>query len=519
MKPMKPDASVHHKAFVQSAARRSPSLRAALGWVALFVIGWMAACDDSVQPAPPKQENLAPETYLTTVGDTLAPQLYRLRLSWLGSDADGKVVSYRRHWTCPPGMTNCLPDTEWVTTTAVSEQFFLPVPTGTARYVFEVAAVDQQGAADASPARQTFDLYNTPPDVQFESGTLPTQTLAAVTFYMIAVDPDTTADDGDNDTGDYLDHYEAWLDGEEGNVKVFPVTGNSVSLRVEDFGGRYGPRTVFVQVVDEAGTTSSTIQHTWQVDAAPEDGILLVDDCTQTYSVRSDQSYRTVLEAQAPGQYVVLEIRKLPRLNQGDLEANLALLDKVVWYTDADATSSGALELARQGLLELLEARHGKLFLSSSLVFGTGSALGDKERRFRDLCGIDSVFAWPDGVTDFEWNQVDSVRAAVPTSTLRAMRFLSIGHTMECFQTRADGTTRSLYFYPESTFVREREIGGIPTQIVNPVQFDIGLSRDLPDGGHVAYVSFPIGLPVNSNAGESEIELREVLRTVGILSP
>jgi hypothetical protein len=96
---------------------------------------------------------------------------------------------------------------------------------------------------------------------------------------------------------------------------------------------------------------------------------------------------------------------------------------------------------------------------------------------------------------------------------------LSIGHTMECFQTRADGTTRSLYFYPESTFVREREIGGIPTHLVNPVQFDIGLSRDLPDGGHVAYVSFPIGLPVNSNTGENEIELREVLRTVGILGP
>jgi len=54
-------------------------------------------------------------------------------------------------------------------------------------------------------------------------------------------------------------------------------------------------------------------------------------------------------------------------------------------------------------------------------------------------------------------------------------------------------------------------------QFVNPVPFDIGVSRRPAVGPSTVYVSFPIGIPINSNMGENEIEIREVLRLAGIL--
>jgi len=497
--------------------RRTAALALLLG------TGWLWSCNDSVAPPPPKQGNQPPETFLLVQGDSLQPQLYRLQLSWLGSDADGRVLAYRRRWTCEPAQAGCLLDTTWTETPALAELYVLPVPDGTARYAFEVAAVDDDGVADPTPAHQTFDLRNTPPVVQFEAGTLPTQTLPAVSFYLTAADPDTTPkqDDGDSRAG--LDHYRTWLDGAEDAVKIFPIAGDVVTLRAEDFDGRYGTRTVFVQVVDDGDAVSATIQHTWEVQSPPEAGILLVDDCRQGgfIEVRSDQSYRQVLDSSAPGRYVVLDIETVPRLSAADLEATLALFDRVVWYTDADTTSSGALELARNGL-DVLLSRGGRLFLSSGVAFGTRGAFGDRETRFRDLFGIETVYRDPKGSTNFAMDQADTVRAAVHPD-LTQFHFLSqgLGSIMECFGSRQDAMTRSLYFYPESTFVRFYNIGTPPTTVrfANPVQFDIGVHHELAGTGRATYVSFPIGLPINDNLGENETEIRELLKLTHILEP
>jgi hypothetical protein len=36
-------------------------------------------------------------------------------------------------------------------------------------------------------------------------------------------------------------------------------------------------------------------------------------------------------------------------------------------------------------------------------------------------------------------------------------------------------------------------------------------------GSRTAYLSFPLGLPINANMGENEREIREILRLVGML--
>ena len=116
------------------------------------------------------------------------------------------------------------------------------------------------------------------------------------------------------------------------------------------------------------------------------------------------------------------------------------------------------------------------------------------------------------GGTNFSISLVDTVHAAVHPG-LERFTFLSQGlrGIVECFDSVSDVDTRSLYFYPESTLVRDT--------FVNPVQYDVGVSRLQAGGPSTVYVSFPIGIPINSNMGENEIEIREMLRLAGILEP
>ena len=479
--------------------------------VLLVATAWLGSCDDTINPTPPKETNQPPETFLYVESDSLAPQLYRLKLSWLGSDADGQVVAYRHRWTCPSGMVGCPLDTVWSETQALSQVFVLPVPDGEARYVFSVAAVDNEGTPDAAPATQTFDLLNTSPVVEFEAGTLPVLTLPAITFYFTAADSDTTANQDDGDSPGYLSHFLVWLDGNESSPTLVPSAEGAVTLREEDFGDRYGPRTIFAQVVDEGGAVSQTIQHTWEVQSAPEDGILLVDDCRMGGNLErvSDTSWRNVLDRNAAARTRILDIEALPRINVNDLEANLALFDRTIWYTDADTTSSGALQLASSALLALID-RNGKLVISSGLVFGTRSAFGELEPLFRERFGIETVFSAPAGGTNFALSLQDTIQAAVhPGLTSFRMRSLGLRPIMDCFRSVSSTATRFLYFYPESTLVR----GGFS----NPERYDIGVANMVAGGGQTAYVSFPLGLPMNTNTGENETEIEEVLKLVGIL--
>ena len=479
------------------------------------MLAWSLACDDSVEPKPPKQDNLAPETFLLATGDSLQPQLYRLRLSWLGSDADGRVERYRWRWLCEPGAVDCLVDSSlWSETAAVSGTFILPVPDGAARYIFEIAAVDDDGVADPTPARQLYELFNTPPQGNFVTGSVPTTSLPAITFFFTALDPDTTADERDGDSRTSLTHYEVWLDGSEANTRTVPIELGRTTLRLEDFDSRFGTRTLFLRVVDDGSAKSDTVQHTWLVESVPADGVLLVDDCRMGGFLEqaSDRSYRNVVTPELGERLRVLDIEQQPFLLEEDISAQLGLFSRVIWYTDADTSSSGALELAQLALLELLEQRQGRVLLTSGLVFGTRGAFAAEEARFRAVFGIDTLYRAPDGSTNFSLNRRDSVEAAVHPG-LKRFGYLTQGlrDIVECFGSRDAPDTRSLYFYPESTLVRGA--------FQNPVQFDVGVYHEAQDGARAIYVSIPIGLPINTNMGENEIEIREMLRLVEILDP
>ena len=498
-----------------AAARRAVAYGALAAGVAALV---GLACDDTIQPRLPKESNLPPESFLVVHADSLAPQFYRLPLSWLGTDPDGHVDGYQFRWVCLDlGGQDCSPAPGWQFTTATRDTFTVYVPRPTAHYRFEVAAVDNDGAIDPTPATQEFRFHNAAPVVAFQANTKPTRTLPAATFYLEGADPDSTQDPADGDSGADIATFRAWLDGREDDLHDVPASEGSITFKPADFDGRYGTRTVFVQALDDGGAVSAAEQHTWIVDAPIPDGILLVDDCRMGggLETRSDQSYRNAVNDAAPGRGVVLDVEGIPRIGRADFEATLSLFQHVVWYTDADTLSSGALEAARAGL-DSLVGRGGHLLLVSGLAFGTRPAFGIAEAHFRDLFGIEKVFVGPSGSTNVALSLEDTVVAEVnPAVPHFHFRSLGLRAIMECFASRRDAATRSLYYYPESTFVRATADTLQP--FVNPVQFDIGVRHELPAGARSIYVSFPLGLPINDNVLENEAEIRELLRLAGMI--
>jgi hypothetical protein len=82
---------------------------------------------------------------------------------------------------------------------------------------------------------------------------------------------------------------------------------------------------------------------------------------------------------------------------------------------------------------------------------------------------------------------------------------------MDCMAPVTGSGAQSVYFYPPLKLVR----GGF----MNPTQYEIGIVNITAGGRNTGIVTFPIGLPMLSNQGENEVEIRELLRLIGILDP
>jgi hypothetical protein len=164
-------------------ARRVPCL------VTLLLAATLAGCADSVEPPPPPPKQ-TPETELTYAplpGDTTA---FRVRFFWNGYDKDGEVVRFRY----AVDSDSLKPPEEWNTTTAKETTFlFLVDPVKEIRgHTFQIAAEDNEGKIDPSPARRTFSAKTLPPRSQIERGPAAFNPLIGpnFTFEWSGIDPD-----------------------------------------------------------------------------------------------------------------------------------------------------------------------------------------------------------------------------------------------------------------------------------------------------------------------------------------
>jgi hypothetical protein len=330
--------------------------------------------------------NTAPETIVFVDGpvDTVN---HVVRLRWFGSDPDGHVERYEYRFVYPAGQEPSGYDSSaWLSTERTDSTFVAYAPNGYSMPTFVIRAIDDDGLADPTPARQTFQFSNDPPTVTLVGNPiLPPTTLPVATIEWSANDPD-------GDIG--LAHYLLWLDGDEANATLVPPS-TSFTLppsMFSDGAGGYlaGSHTVNIRVVDDGGAVSAPASFTWNV-VAPVGEVLLVDDDPAALSAAIDPMYTNAFDRQlGAGNYTRVDIEAAnPFRSAEDLRYAFGLFQSVFWYQENNTVRSGTLALAEPAIRAQLAAGRN-VYIDSSILVGTGGALPD-QAFLEDIVGADSL--------------------------------------------------------------------------------------------------------------------------------
>lgn len=173
--------------------KRTLTLSLLLG--ALVAAG-LAGCDGGVSGDP--AGNQPPDTELAVRDTSLVGNVEdddrftsTVFVAWSGTDPDGFVVAFDLRYYAAGAAPG--PDDGWARTTRRDSLVLLPIPpeSEVANVVFEVRAVDDEGAVDPTPARTVFPIRNSPPTLRLSGTLVPADTTwPVVSFGWTASDPD-----------------------------------------------------------------------------------------------------------------------------------------------------------------------------------------------------------------------------------------------------------------------------------------------------------------------------------------
>ena len=332
--------------------------------------------------------NRPPETVVFVAGD-LDTVRHIVDLAWFGTDPDGEVERFEFKWIYEPGQAPAGWDSStWFPTSRSESTFVVWTPSGASMPTFVVRAIDDEGTADPTPARQSFRFRNAAPTLTLVgTPVLPATTFPVATIRWLATDPD-----GDIGRAGYF----VWLDGNAANPTFVPG-GNEYTIppaAFDDGAGGYltGPHTVYVRAVDDGGALSPPDSFTWDV-VAPAGEVLVVDDVPPALGTGADNTYRNAIERQLGGPPPVYSRIDLaasnPFRSAADITATFGFFRSVIWYQENNLARSASLPLAEPGIRAHLAAG-GNFFLSSTVALGTNGALAGAA--FLDeIVGADSV--------------------------------------------------------------------------------------------------------------------------------
>jgi hypothetical protein len=289
--------------------------------------------------------NSAPETYLSLFPDSIiSPHITRIKITWWGDDPDGLVAGYRFSFD----------STNWTFSEENDSTFQLVIVGNDSIFRFWVAAVDDKGNIDPTPATNLYPVYNSPPSVKFNLGTeIPDTSFPVATFSWTGTDPD-----GDGTIRNYfwaLNDTSSWneISGTTSTITlrqnngIIPGENNRLYLKAKDVAGIFSP---VVKMPDS--------NKTWYVK--PVFGrILLIDDYANTLvdNQQAAQFYTGALDTSAFNQYSILDIKvgggvNIPKIVNPMFIETLKLFQCVIWYSGRGTTASNNanFDLAQQSL-------------------------------------------------------------------------------------------------------------------------------------------------------------------------
>jgi hypothetical protein len=302
-------------------------------------------------------ENKPPNTFLSLFPDsTISPQKTKIKITWWGDDPDGLVVGFRFSFD----------STNWTFTTKNDSTFQLNISGDDSTFHFWVAAVDDQGLVDPSPATNRYPVYNSPPSVSFNAGTeIPDTTFTVATFAWTGTDPD-----GDNTIKYYhwaLNDTSAWhrISGTTNLLTLRHDSGlvvnsnNVLFLKAEDIAGAYSP---VVKMPDS--------NKTWYV--RPVNGrVLLINDYFRTTPTDVQQAIEFYVNALDTIAFSNLDIKtaggaNIPKIVNPMFIETLKLFQAVIWFGNRSniANDNTNFDLLQQSMPYYI-ASGGKVFLST----------------------------------------------------------------------------------------------------------------------------------------------------------
>ena len=388
--------------------------------LALVTAGIAAGCTDTGVSGP--RGNVRPTT--TIAFDTINTQLTsRVRAAWYGDDPDGFVRGFLFSWD----------RRSWYFTLRNDSVFALALSGASGAYELSVVAVDNsaralppadtllvvayadangngihdggeefaglEGATDLSPARLTYSIANSAPQVYFgdDSTTIArravelpdtTFTVATLRWRGFDIDGDAT-----------IVRYEWSLNDSSSSAswRPLPASTRSITLRESDGLRVDADNRFYVRAIDAAGATSAVAAMPGEGDhwyvRRPRGRVLVVRDYTIADNAAS--FYAGVLDTIAGGRFAgrwdALDIRRgasggsygvlVPRIIDPMFIETLKLFDAIIWYGDNNPT----LSLAQRSLPAFLRAG-GRVLMTTALP-----STVDPQGALLDFVPIDSV--------------------------------------------------------------------------------------------------------------------------------
>ena len=325
--------------------------------------------------------NQPPETYVTLFPDgALRSTPSQQHLYWWGVDPDGFVKGY--HFS--------FDSIHWTFTTLNDSLFGLKIGRPDTNYRFFVAAVDDQGVIDPTPARFTFPIHNTPPVVSFVTKSdVPESTYAVATFQWNGTDID-----GDETIAAFL--YALDDTTNAANWKSVSGDANRVTLRKTD-GLTEGRHVFYLRARDVAGAYSAMIRmpldtaKTWYVKE-PKGDFLIIDDYGIADATASfySQLFDTLMGGRLKARDVwdikagytnTSRGKYVPALINPTFSETMKLFRYVLWYADYQPQ----LEIA-QGAIPDFNRSGGKVLFANGF-----SQYPPDQRGFGDFAPVENV--------------------------------------------------------------------------------------------------------------------------------